>query len=129
MQPFCLVAQYSTPTNNNWSHLNQIPLLIWANHNYCSTFGNFFALNLLFFHIRSTEQWFPPKIPRENIFWAIQSTVKSLEMHSKWRYKICISSVIQRQLEHLQKIQRLSIISQKSLDVILSFTFNSNHDH
>ena len=129
MQPFCLVAQYSTPTNNNWSHLNQIPPLIRANHNYCSTFKNFFALNLLFFHIRSTKQWFPPKIPRENIFWAIQSTVKSLEMHSKWRYKICISSVIQRQLEHLQKIRRLSIISQKSLDVILSFTFNSNHDH
>ena len=52
-------------------------------------------------------------MPRENIF-----RLSKVLLNSKWRYKICISSVIQRQLEHLQKIQGLSIISQKILDVI-----------
>ena len=35
----------------------------------------------------------------KTLFKAIQRTFRSIEMHSKWRYKICICSVILGQLE------------------------------
>ena len=47
---------------------------------------------------RGTQQRFPPKCI-ENTFSLIQSTFKSLEMHSKRRYKSCICSVVLGQLE------------------------------
>ena len=42
---------------------------------------------------RGTQPRFPPKCV-ENTFSLIQSTFKSLEMHSKRRYKSCICSVV-----------------------------------
>ena len=48
----------------------------------------------------------------KTLFKAIQSTVRSLEMHSKRRCKICICSVI------LGKLEGLSIIFPKILDAI-----------
>ena len=71
--------------------------------------------------LRGTQRWFPPKCI-ENTFWAIQSTFRSLEMHAKWRYKICICSVILGQLESLRNYKGLHIIFPKILDVILPFT-------
>ena len=47
---------------------------------------------------RGTQRRFPPKCI-ENTFSLIQSTFKSLEMHSKRRYKSCICSVVLGQLE------------------------------
>ena len=43
-------------------------------------------------------------------------------MHSKQRYKICISSVILWQLESFRNYKGFSIIFLKILDAILSFT-------
>ena len=43
--------------------------------------------------IRGTQRGFPHK-NIENTFWVIQSTCRSLEMHSKRCFKICICSVI-----------------------------------
>ena len=43
-------------------------------------------------------------------------------MHSKQRYKICISSVILGQLESFRNYKGFSIIFPKILDAILSFT-------
>ena len=37
---------------------------------------------------KGTQRLFPPKCI-EKSFWAIQSTLRSLEMHSKERYKVC----------------------------------------
>ena len=45
--------------------------------------------------LRGTQRRFPPKYP-ENTFQAIQSTFRSLEMHSQRCQKICICSVILR---------------------------------
>ena len=47
-----------------------------------------------FSYIRGTQRQFPPKYI-ENFFSAIQNTFRSVEIHSKWRYKICICLVIQ----------------------------------
>ena len=47
---------------------------------------------------RGTQPRLPPKCI-ENTFSLIQSTFKSLEMHSKRRYKSCICSVVLGQLE------------------------------
>ena len=68
-----------------------------------------------------TERLFPPKCI-ENTFKAIRSTFRSLEMHSKRRYKICICSVVLGQLESFLNYKGFGIIFSKSLDVILSFT-------
>ena len=70
---------------------------------------------------RGTQRRFPPKCI-ENTFQAIQSTFSSLEMHSKWCYKICICSVVLRQLESFRNYKGLRIIFPKILDAILSFT-------
>ena len=43
-------------------------------------------------------------------------------MNSKWRYKICICSVILGELESFQNYKGLIIIFSKILYVILSFT-------
>ena len=50
------------------------------------------------------------------------STFRSLEMHSKRRYKICISSVVLGQLESFRNNKDFRIIFPKILDAILSFT-------
>ena len=68
-----------------------------------------------------TERRFPPKCI-ENTFKAIRSTFRSLEMHSKRRYKICICSVVPGQLESFRNYKGFGIIFSKSLDAILSFT-------
>ena len=47
---------------------------------------------------RGTQRRFLPKCI-ENTFQAIQSIFRSLEMHSRRRYKICICSVILGELE------------------------------
>ena len=60
---------------------------------------------------------FPPKYT-ENTFQAIQSTFRSLEMHSEERYKICICSVILGQLDSLQSYHGFSITFSKMLDAI-----------
>ena len=52
-----------------------------------------------------TQRRSPPKYI-ENTFLAIQSTFKSLEMYSEWRYKKCICSVILGELES-SKLQGL----------------------
>ena len=44
-------------------------------------------------YIRGTQGYFPHKYT-EDTLQAIQSTFGSVEIHSKWRYKICICSVI-----------------------------------
>ena len=45
-------------------------------------------------YIRGTQQRFPPYLYFENTFWVLQSSFRSLEIPSKWRYRICICSVI-----------------------------------
>ena len=51
------------------------------------------------------------------------STFRSLEMHSKRHYKICISSVVLGQLEsRFRNYKGFRIIFPKILDAILSFT-------
>ena len=69
---------------------------------------------------RGTQRRFPPCI--ENTFQAIQSTFRSLEIHFKRRYKICICSVVLGQLESFRNYEGLRIIFPKILDAILSFT-------
>ena len=69
---------------------------------------------------RDTQRRFPPKCI-ENAFSAIQSTFSSLEMHSKQRYKICISSVVLGQLESFRNYKGLRIIFPK-----LNFRCNFN---
>ena len=54
----------------------------------------------------------------QNTLSAIQITFRSLEMHSKWRYKICICSVILGELKTFQTYKGFSIIFPKSLEVI-----------
>ena len=55
-----------------------------------------------------TERLFPPKCI-ENTFKAIRSTFRSLEMHSRRRYKICICSVVLGQLESFRNYKRVSM--------------------
>ena len=43
-------------------------------------------------------------------------------MHSKWRYKICICSVIIGNLEAFRNYKGFSVIFPKSLDTIERFT-------
>ena len=43
-------------------------------------------------------------------------------MNSKWRYKICICSVILGELESFRNYKGVSVIFSKILDTILSFT-------
>ena len=85
-----------------------------------------------------TQRRFPQCI--ENTFQAIQNTFRSLqihykrrfkicictfrslEIHYKRRYKICICSVVLGQLESFRNYKGLRTIFPKILDVILSFT-------
>ena len=64
-----------------------------------------------------TQRRFPPKYI-ENTFLAIQSTFKSLETYSEWRYKKFIWSVILGELESFRNYKGLSIIFPKILDAI-----------
>ena len=64
-----------------------------------------------------TQRRFPPKYIEHNFF-AIQSTFKSLEMYSEWRYKKFICSVILGELESFRNSKGLSIIFPKILDAI-----------
>ena len=50
---------------------------------------------------RATQRRFPPKCI-ESTFWAIQSTFRSLEIHSKRRYKIFICSAILESFRNYQ---------------------------
>ena len=52
---------------------------------------------------------------------AMHSTFKSVEMHSKRRYKICICSVILGELEAFQNFKGFSVIFPKILDAIERF--------
>ena len=67
------------------------------------------------------QRRFPPKCI-ENTFQGIKSTFRSLEIHSKRRYKTCICSVVLGQLESFRNYKGLRIIFPKNLDAILSFT-------
>ena len=49
----------------------------------------------------------------------MQSSFRSLEIHSKWRFKICIRSVILGEFESFRNYKGFSIIFPKILDVIL----------
>ena len=62
---------------------------------------------------RGTQRRFPPKYI-ENTFQAIQSTLKSLEMYSNRRYKICTSSVI---LGELFEITRASVLFSRKFQM------------
>ena len=64
-----------------------------------------------------TQRRFSPKYI-ENTFLAIQSTFKSLEIYSEWRYKQFICSVILGELESFRNYKGLSIIFPKILDAI-----------
>ena len=57
---------------------------------------------------RGTQQRFPPKYI-ENTFSAIQSTFRSLEMHSKRSFKICMCSVILGELESFRNYKGFCI--------------------
>ena len=61
-----------------------------------------------------------------NTFWAVQSTLRPLEMHSDRRYKISICSAIFRELESFRHYKGFSIIFSKTLDAIWSW-FLSPH--
>ena len=76
-------------------------------------FGGFVSVFWVLVHVGGTQRRFCPKCI-ENTFKAIQSTFRSLEMHSQWRYKICICSVI---LGH-RNCYGFSITFPKILDVI-----------
>ena len=58
---------------------------------------------------RGTQRRFPPKRIK-NTFWAIQSTIRSLEMLSKRRFEIYICSVILGHFESFRNFQGFSII-------------------
>ena len=74
---------------------------------------------------RSTQRRFPPKCI-ENTFQATQSTCRSLEMHSKRRYKICTCSVILRGLVLLKILDAiLSFKKMRILLIRLSIAFSS----
>ena len=51
----------------------------------------------------------------------MQSTLRSLEMKSKRRYKICIDSVFLGELEAFRKYNGFSVILSKILDAIETF--------
>ena len=51
----------------------------------------------------------------------MHSTFRSVEMHSKQRYKICIYSVILGELEASQNYKGFSVIFPKTLDAIERF--------
>ena len=51
----------------------------------------------------------------------MHSTFRSVEMHSKWRYKICTCSVILGELEAFQNYKGFSVIFPKTLDAIERF--------
>ena len=61
-----------------------------------------------YLRVKGTQRRFPPTYI-ENTFQAIQSTFRSLEMHSEGRYKICICSAIHGQLESVRNYQVFSI--------------------
>ena len=52
----------------------------------------------------------------------MQSNFRSLEMHSKRRYKICICSVILGELESFRNYEGFSIIFPKILDAVYLIT-------
>ena len=64
-----------------------------------------------------SQQRFPPKYIGI-VFYAIQSTLTYLEMHSKGRYKICTCSVILGEFWPLRNYKGFNIILQKILDTI-----------
>ena len=71
--------------------------------------------------IRSTQRRLPPKYVK-NIFQAIQSSFRFLEIHSKRRYKLCIRSIILGHFESFRNFKGFSIIFPKVLDAIYRFT-------
>ena len=75
--------------------------------------------NWLVVNIRGIQRRCPPKYTK-NTFWAIQSTFRYLETHSKRRYKLCICSVILGELESFRNYEGFSIIFPKILDAIIN---------
>ena len=73
--------------------------------------------NYGFTNIRGNHLCFCPKYI-ENSFWPLQSTFRSLEMHAKWPYKICICSCILGELESFGNCKGYSVIIPKILDAI-----------
>ena len=71
--------------------------------------------------IRSTQRRFPPKYVK-NIFQAIQSSFRFLEIHSKGRYKLCIRSIILGHFESFRNFKGFIIIFQKVLDAVYRLT-------
>ena len=71
--------------------------------------------------IRGTQRGFPPEFT-ENPFQAIQSIFRPLEMHSKWRYKICMRSIN----DSFRNYNGLSIIFPKTLDASQRLTKKKN---
>ena len=55
------------------------------------------------------------------VFLGYPETFRSLEIHSKKRYKICICSVILGELEAFRNYKGFSVIFPKILDVLESF--------
>ena len=71
--------------------------------------------------LSQSKQGHPTTVPPkyiEKTFYAIQSNFRSVEMHSKRRYKICICSVILGELESFPNHEGFSIIFPKILDAV-----------
>ena len=112
----CIAADHVDRTTHFlWSikhHMvwNEKPKKVQGNEPIVSFSGIHFTLH------RGTQRRFLPKCT------AFQSTLRSLEMHSKWRYKICICSVIIGNLEAFRNYKGFSVIFPKRLDTIERFT-------
>ena len=72
----------------------------------------YYTIYRIALHVRCTQRRFPPR-DIENTFQTIQSIFRSLEMHSQRSYKICICSVILREVESFRNYQGFSFILPK----------------
>ena len=71
-------------------------------------------------YIRGTQRRFPSK-NIESSFQAIQSTFRPLALHSKRRYKTCISSVIWGKFESFRNCKGFGIVFSKSFRCVPFF--------
>ena len=74
---------------------------------------------------RGTQRQLPPKYI-ETLFRLFRSTFRSLEMHSKRRYKICTCSVILGELEPFRNYKGFNIIFSKNLEAIYAINESRN---
>ena len=75
--------------------------------------------------MRGTQRRLPPKCI-ETLFRLFRSTFRSLEMHSKRRYKICTCSVILGELEPFRNYKGFNIIFSKNLEAIYAINERKN---